>query len=66
MKRKGMEAVKRMMAAGLTVCMVSGMTLQPVLAEDAASGSTIHMLVKATDDGKHTLSHYQRVVITVA
>lgn len=33
--------------------------------EDAASGDTIHMLVRATDDGEHELSYYQRVVVTV-
>ena len=40
-------------------------TMTFMVPEDAADGSTIHMLVKATDDGDHTLSHYQRVVVTV-
>lgn len=33
---------------------------------DAKSGQTIHLVVEATDDGAHTLKHYQRVVVTVA
>ena len=33
---------------------------------DAKSGDTIHMVVEVTDDGAHTLKHYQRVVVTVA
>ena len=36
-----------------------------VVPDNAKSGDTIHMLVKATDNGKHNLSYYQRVVITV-
>lgn len=41
-------------------------TMTFTVPEDAANGATIHMLVKATDDGNHTLSQYQRVVVTVA
>lgn len=33
---------------------------------DAEPGSTIHILAKATDDGDHNLSYYQRIIITVA
>lgn len=33
---------------------------------DAKSGDTIHLVVEVTDDGAHTLKHYQRVVVTVA
>jgi len=33
--------------------------------EDAKSGDTIHMIAEVTDDGSHTLKHYQRVIITV-
>ncbi|HJC30695.1 MAG TPA: DUF1593 domain-containing protein [Candidatus Anaerobutyricum faecale] len=33
--------------------------------EDAESGSTIHLLVKASDDGEHNLAHYQQVIVTV-
>ena len=36
-----------------------------VVPDNAKSGDTIHMLVKATDNGKHNLSYSQRVVITV-
>ncbi|MDO4538323.1 MAG: DUF1593 domain-containing protein [Coriobacteriales bacterium] len=34
--------------------------------EDAKAGDTIHMIAEVSDDGAHTLKHYQRVVITVA
>lgn len=33
--------------------------------EDAKSGDTIHIVVEAKDNGKFTLKHYQRVIITV-
>lgn len=36
-----------------------------VVPSTAKSGETIHVLVKATDNGRHQLSYYQRVVITV-
>ena len=39
-------------------------TMTFTVPEDA-SGSTIHMLVRVTDSGKHNLTHYQRVIITV-
>lgn len=42
-----------------------GARMSFVVPSDAKSGDTIHMLVKATDDGEHNLSYYQRVVITV-
>lgn len=34
--------------------------------EDAQPGQTIHLILEATDDGSPALTHYQRVVITVA
>ena len=37
-----------------------------VVPTDAQSGDTIHLVVEVTDDGAHTLTHYQRVVVTVA
>ena len=37
-----------------------------VVPEDAKKGDTIHMIAKATDDGEHNLSYYQRVIITVS
>lgn len=33
--------------------------------EDAESGDTIHLVVQAKDDGEHTLTHYQQVIVTV-
>lgn len=33
--------------------------------EDAKSGQTIHLVVKATDDASMNLTHYQRVIITI-
>lgn len=36
-----------------------------VVPEDAQSGDTIHLIVKATDDGEHNLVHYQQVIVTV-
>ena len=32
---------------------------------DAAPGSTIHLILEATDDGTPALTRYQRVVVTV-
>lgn len=36
-----------------------------VVPSTAKTGDTIHILVKATDNGRHQLSYYQRAVITV-
>jgi hypothetical protein len=33
---------------------------------DAKSGDTLHIILKVTDDGTPALTHYQRVIITVA
>ncbi|WP_313554808.1 DUF1593 domain-containing protein [Miniimonas arenae] len=33
---------------------------------DATPGQTIHLILEATDDGTPALTHYQRVVITIA
>lgn len=33
--------------------------------QDAKSGDTIHIIVKAEDDGEHNLVHYQQVIVTV-
>lgn len=33
---------------------------------DAQPGQTIHLILEATDNGSPALTHYQRVVITVA
>ncbi|WP_026877133.1 cadherin repeat domain-containing protein [Jiangella gansuensis] len=33
---------------------------------DAQPGQTIHLILEATDDGSPALTHYQRVVVTVA
>jgi hypothetical protein len=33
--------------------------------EDAEPGQTIHVILDAKDDGKHTLVHHQRVILTV-
>lgn len=33
--------------------------------EDAKSGDKIHLIAQAQDDGEHTLTHYQQVIVTV-
>jgi hypothetical protein len=40
-------------------------TLTFTVPEDAASGDTIHIISEVKDDGKFTLKHYQRVIITI-
>lgn len=40
-------------------------TLTFTVPEDAKSGDTIHIIAEVKDDGKFSLKHYQRVIITV-
>lgn len=40
-------------------------TMTFTVPEDAQDGATIHMLVRAEDNGEHELSYYQRVIVTV-
>ena len=43
----------------------TGNDLTVTVPADAKAGDTIHVLLKGTDDGEHTLERYQRVIITV-
>lgn len=52
-------------AADLKVKGAESDTVSFVVPEDAQSGDTIHLIVKATDDGEHNLVHYQQVIVTV-
>ena len=40
-------------------------TISFKIPEDAQSGQKIHLIVQAQDDGVHTLTHYQQVIITI-
>lgn len=42
-----------------------GQLVRVVIPQDAKSGDTIHIIVSVTDNGKHTLTSHQRVVIVV-
>ena len=50
----GVKAKKITMAKKLKV------TVKP-----AKAGQKIHLIVQAQDDGEHTLTHYQQVIITI-
>lgn len=36
-----------------------------VIPENTKSGSTIHLIARAMDNGEHNLTHYQQVIVTV-
>lgn len=40
-------------------------TISFKIPEDAKAGQKIHLIVQAQDDGEHTLTHYQQVIITI-
>ena len=40
-------------------------TISFKIPEDAKAGQKIHLVVQAQDDGEHTLTHYQQVIITI-
>lgn len=40
-------------------------TISFKIPEDAKVGQKIHLIVQAQDDGEHTLTHYQQVIITI-
>lgn len=40
-------------------------TISFKIPEDAKAGQKIHLIVRAQDDGEHTLTHYQQVIITI-
>lgn len=40
-------------------------TVSFTIPSDAKSGDKIHLIAQAKDDGEHTLTHYQQVIITV-
>ena len=50
---------------GLTLKGAASDMVSFTVPEDAESGDTIHLIVQAKDDGEHTLTHYQQVIITV-
>ena len=51
--------------AGLTLKGAASDMVSFTVPEDAESGDTIHLVVQAKDDGEHTLTHYQQVIVTV-
>lgn len=40
-------------------------TISFKIPEGAKAGQKIHLIVQAQDDGEHTLTHYQQVIITI-
>ena len=40
-------------------------TISFKIPEDAKAGQKIHLIVQTQDDGEHTLTHYQQVIITI-
>ena len=42
-----------------------GQSVRVVIPQDAKSGDTIHIIVSVTDNGKHTLTSHQRVILVV-
>lgn len=51
--------------AGLTLKGAASDMVSFTVPADAKSGDKIHLIAQAQDDGEHTLTHYQQVIVTV-
>jgi hypothetical protein len=49
----------------VTILALTSVQMQVLMPKDAVGGQTIHLILEATDNGKPSLTRYQRVIITV-
>ena len=60
----GVKAKKITMAKKATLEVGAKKKLK-VTVKPAKAGQKIHLIVQAQDDGEHTLTHYQQLIITI-
>lgn len=49
----------------ITLSDATALVTNVLVPADAAPGSTIHLILEATDDGTPALTRYQRIIVTV-